>query len=391
MATEGIAVESRDIPETDPAAFTGTPTPIEEPEKPEPAPKADQPDKADKPAKEYVREGRRFVAKDTPKTDEPATDPAADPAEEPPAEAAEGPAGAEAAPVAEEPDAAIVPYTFKAYGQEIAFPGAQYKPGHGVFLPEDSLTAFRVAVARAIKHDKLVQDNESLRTELKRGTTQKDLEAQAVMDVVLPKLTSDEWLQAFVQNPELARKELALELRSRQLEVQQRLLTDPAFRATDPSLLEAKTSPEDVTHELDVTVDELLRRDEFKGAFTRAERADLAQAIADRQGAYVVPAPQDIPEINVRKGEPVIDQHALYRDLQREASARQQIRAAIKPSSVAKQNAQRTQATIAAPPAAVATPAAKAGKAKSGEKRSASEPRWKSRAEYQAWLESDEL
>lgn len=403
MATEGISIESRDIPDTDPAEFTGPPTQVDEaspppPEAPKDAPKAEP--KADaKPAKEsknkeYVREGRRFVAKNA-EQDKPEDESAeADAPEAVPADAPEKTDGAEAAAAPEQEQVAdepIVPYTFKAYGQELTFPGAQYKPGHGVFIPEENLTALRVSFARAMKHDKLVQDNEGLRAELKRGTTQKDLEAQAVLDVVLPKLTSDEWLNAFVQNPDLARQQLALELGRKQLEVQQRLLTDPTLRAADPSLLEARTTPQDIAHELDLTLADLVQRPEFKGVFSRTELADLSTAIADRQGAYVVAAPQDLPEIGVRKGEPVIDQHALLRDLQREATARQQIRSAAKPSSVAKHNAQRTQATIAAPPAAVTPAAAKAGQAKPEAKTHSGDLRWKNRAEYQAWLESDQL
>lgn len=409
MATAGIPIESRDIPETDPAEFTGTPTEVSEtpPEPPRestPEPAAAPPKgESEKPkSKEYVREGRRFVAKDgekEPKDPAEAKAPAEpETSEAPPAEAPvaapEGAPQVEAAPeVAQEPaDDAVVPYSFKAYGQEVTIPGAQYKPGHGIFIPEAQAVMLRTTFARAIKHEKLSSDNEQLRGQLRSNTTELNLRGQAIMDVLVPKIQSDDWLNELVTNPQLTRDRLALEIERKSLEIQQRLLTDPTLKTADPSLLQEQHSPEDISHELDVATEELLQRDEFKGVFTRADRTDLMTAIADRQGAYVVAAPQDIPGIGVKKGDMVIDQHALLRDLQREAQARQQIRGAVKPSpTVAKQNAQRTQSTISAPPSAVSPPAAKAGKATTQAKRGQSEPRWKDRAEYQRWLESDEL
>lgn len=404
MAEQGVYVEGRDIPATDPAEYSGPPTSTVEAKDPSPPtdtipqktestdlrPKAEQP--ADKTPRQKAVE-KRARAEDGKFARGEVQRP-----EEQPEAAPEEPAGTEAEALAEpeapaEPDVPIEEYKIRAYGNEMTIPGAKYKPGVGVLFDEASRGMLDKALARAVKYDKLVETNASLRERVNSVATREGLEGKAVLDVLIPKLQDANWLAWYAANPELGAERLRLELMQKDVEVQRALLQNPNFIA-DPRELGPQVTDGDVADELYASVGDVVGMPEFAGVFTRQDRAELEQMVADRRQLYVVQAPQDDPQHGIRKGDLVVDQHALYRDVQREAAALQRIRQAnqsAKPVQKAPVNANRTQSTIAAPPAATQSAPSKAGTVSKKGGNAQSAPRWKSKAEYRSWLESAEL
>lgn len=241
---ETIALASAPMPTRDPFEDDEPQSVASDASPPEPDAAPDttpEPDAAPDP-KADRGDGRTVEGKFAPKAgDAPAPDPAAPVVEGAPVvDPATGTPPPDAPP---EPE--VVDWTFTAYGEPVTIPGAKYKPGHGAFIPDAHVGQVRQAWARAMKYDRLVADNERYRTELAQPT-ERELEAAAVVETMLP-LLSQEWIEQAALNPlELERVALALERKKLEL------------RQATPNVRSAPRSPEPDAEEFRRTVTDEL-------------------------------------------------------------------------------------------------------------------------------------
>jgi hypothetical protein len=203
-----------------------------------------------------------------------------------------------------DPTADVVDWSFRAYGQELTIPGAKYKPDHGAFIPEESLGQVRQLIARGVKYERLQQERDQLRGAI----STRELEAQAVLDVIAPILTPERLTQAAL-NPDLTLKELTLALKERKLNLEQQY-GQQVYRGQpqqdDGELVEQ------VQEQIDTTLAEIVSTVPDIRQVLQARR-DVAPQIlnAARRAAqaFYVPAPFDHPRGAFKRGELVLDTH----------------------------------------------------------------------------------
>lgn len=231
------------------------------------------------------------------------------------AEAEPAPTEGEAAPSEEpapeaEPDpdpaADVVDWSFRAYGQELSVPGAKYKPGHGAFIPEESLAMTRQLIARGIKYEKVQAERERLT----QGLLARELEAKAVVEVLAPLLDPQRLTEAAL-NPDYTIKELRLALKERQLQLQQ----EHGQRLVQPDATQDEAEfVGQVQEQIDSTLTEIIQSvPDIKAVLTQNKAAmqQVIPAAREAATAFYVPAPFDHPQGAFRKGELVLDTHRL--------------------------------------------------------------------------------
>lgn len=170
--------------------------------------------------------------------------------------------------------------------RDITIPGALYKPGHGVFIPDtpESRVAFDQMLARGAKYAEVQQQNQQLRTALKQGTTADRLEKEALSEV-LKTMMDPAWIQAASANPELEFERIALRLERAQLQLKESRggeLVDVAA-LTDQS--DRDQLAEALESELEATYNDLLR--ELAPALPAKDREALRALIETTGGAYI--------------------------------------------------------------------------------------------------------
>lgn len=224
----------------------------------------------------------------------------------PDAEASEAPAEGEETPPEEDPTADVVDWSFRAYGQDIPVPGAKYKPGHGAFIPEETLGNVRQLIARGMKYEKVQHERE----QLKQGLLARELEAKAVVEVLTPLLNPERLTQAAL-NPDLTIKELTLALKERQLDLQR----EHGQRLVQPDATHDEAEfVGQVQEQIDATLTEIIQRvPEVKQVLSsnRTAMQHVIPAAREAATAFYVPAPFDHPSGAFRKGELVLDTHRL--------------------------------------------------------------------------------
>jgi hypothetical protein len=263
---------------------------------------------------------------ETPRDKEPVERPrAADgkfaPRAEPVADGAAAEGAEVAAPVvAEEPP---VPLEWLAYGETVTIPGALYKPGHGVFIPEAAIPDVRQSWARAQRYPQLVEQNRELRESSAKLYGRKEAQADAVLQIIGSHFKTPQSLQAFAQqvmaDPERVQERLLLALERKELEFSKNVVELPS-EASEP---DAGEIAESLTDEFT----RFLADDpELKGKFTPAEQRELRQRVFansnlfltkvdrdyDIHGAPVVSAEQ---QVEVRKGELLVNRGRLLAEL----------------------------------------------------------------------------
>jgi len=225
----------------------------------------------------------------------------------------------EPAKVEEEPEDAPEPVQWLAYGKPVSIEGAQYKRGHGYFIPEAKGPELRQAWARGhVRYPQVVEENAKLREALGSTFTQKEAEAHAAIEVLGRHLGSAEAFRQFLeeagQYPELALRELRVDIQQKQNELGARVSTpDAALMANEPDVGEVA---EALTDELE----QMFRATELTGKFTPAAQRALTDRVFQRAAAYLTRADRDYPEDGVTKGALVVNRAALWADLQYEAS-----------------------------------------------------------------------
>jgi len=230
-------------------------------------------------------------------------------AETPEPEAApETPEGTEDAQ--EEEAVEIVPWKFKAYGSEVAIEGAQYKPGHGAFIPEDSLGNARQLLARGMKYPQVVEANEQLRSKLTSTVSRKEVEAQAVLETLAPVLTP-QWISEASVDPELAIERLAVALGRKQNELERKFASE--LSQADRNIPDPSSDLEERKAEhLESVFEEAVRSPEIARMLTTPkQREHLQRSVAQVAPAFFVTAPMDAPDGSFRKGETVLDTYRL--------------------------------------------------------------------------------
>lgn len=222
-----------------------------------------------------------------------------------------------APPPAPEPD--IEPLQWLAYGKPVEIPGAQYKPGHGVFIPDSQVPQLRQAWARGHeRYPQIVNENAELRQALSSVYTRREAEAYAVIEVLGQHFGSEQAFQQFLQyaseSPALALREIRAMLKEKQLELGQNV-SEPAERLTNPQV-DAADVAEALTDEMEL----MFRQPEFRGKFTPAQQRDLTNRVFGRANAYLTRADADYPAHGIKKGDLVVNTDALLNDVRYEVS-----------------------------------------------------------------------
>lgn len=258
----------------------------------------------------------------------------------------ETPPAAPEAPKPEEP--AVEPLQWLAYGKPVEIPGAQYKPGHGVFIPDASVPALRQAWARGHeRYPTVVNENAELREALQQTFTRREAEANAVIEVLGSFLSSEQAFQQFLeqaqQAPGLALREIRAALKEKQVELGAQV-KEPAAHLVTPQV-----DPGEVAEALTDELEETFRSPEFRGRFTPKEQRDLVDQVFRRAAAYLTRVDRDYPEAGIKSGDLVVNREALFADLMYEA---QRGRPASPPSAPASASpvAPAAQPKAAAPP-----------------------------------------
>lgn len=264
-------------PDEAPTAVLDTP----EPPEPAPEPQAD--------ANGRLRDASgKFVA--TTKTED--TPPAAE-STEPPAEipAPEG----EQAP-ATDPNADVVPWSFRGSGRDIAPEGAAYKPGVGVLFPDkpETMDYLRQALTRAEKYEGVKARAEKAEQALQSSVSRHQIENVAMRDVLgvfLDPEKLSQLAQQAVADPQFAVERLAVALEKAQIEIE---------RQFAGKVVELPKEGEPSPHAVEELAEQMDT--EFTGVvasvwpdITPDERAGLEAAIAENYRGFLTRAPMDDP------------------------------------------------------------------------------------------------
>jgi hypothetical protein len=299
--------------------------------------------------------------------EEQAEDASAEPETEAPTTEGDGETGAASGAVPEAsgatpaPEAPVEPppvaWRANLYGQDAEpIPGALYKPGIGVLVPEAHIGTLTALVARGSKYEEFKRERQSAAKAIEQAVAPVQFEAQALAEVVSQFLSPDFYAQLGL-TPDLAEpyiKDLQFRLREKALERREKFGPGGA-RATTAPTDEATLDPYDAQATIGAEVTDLLQHPDYHGVFSAAD----VQAIGRRLTALN-------PFVQDAEGQWYLDREAVKAAVElaaeprrvalkeRQANAtRQQVQA------VAQRNAKVTgQTTPAARPAAAPKPAA---------------------------------
>ncbi len=230
-------------------------------------------------------------------------------------------APAEVAPVVD--DNPVVDLEWTAYGEQVSIPGAKYKPGHGVFIPETEIANVRRSWAQSTRYPKLVDQNAELRANQDKLYSRKEAEADAVLQIVGQHFKTPQSLHAFAQqvlnDPERIAERLAFAIEKKQWELGQNVV--------EPLQQNAEPEPAEIAESLTDEFERFIRADpELKGTWTPAEQRNIMSNVFknapifltkvdrdyDIHGNPVVSAEQ---KVEVRKGEILVNRTALLTEL----------------------------------------------------------------------------
>ena len=252
--------------------------------------------------KEYVREGRRFVAK-------PAADAATDTTTAPDATAATAETVATELAAGELPPPE--PFVMRVRGEDVDIPGAQYVKGYGLFVPEANLSDVRSILGRGMKHDDMVQANASLRGDIQGYQREAELQ-KAVSDLILPVIGVD-WLINLGVDParaDMEIRQMALAIKERRLDIASQFGAQAAPTAAEPDA-------GDLAEQVDRVVEAARAQPDLQDLFRDPKVGpELEAALREELPQFRV-AWKDIPE-RERRG---LDPQVQYMDV-RKAEAR---------------------------------------------------------------------
>ena len=278
---------------------------------------------------------------------------------------------AQRAPDATEPQAEAAPEApawvpneeleFMAYGEPIKLEGSLYRQGHGCFVPEAKMGELRQYIARGHRYEKVVAENERLRSTSNSLYTQREAQADAVLDVVAKTFKDPQMLQefmaAFQQNPQLAFREMQIAIREKELALQGQVQQPDATSelSADPAEI-----AEAFTDELqDFFTDP---RYGLTGKFTVAEQKNIRNVCFQKAHEFTVVVDRDLDangdpivnssqKVSIRKGETLVNRGKLLSELQYAANNRSNGAPPVAPATAGVQST--PPVTRQAPPSAV--------------------------------------
>jgi len=308
-----------------------------------------------------------------------------------PADTATAAAAAAAAEPAKKEPAKPAPFTYKGDKGEHTLDGAQYYAGDGLYIAESAIPALKQALATAAVHNGSWQreKRETARQleQARTGRTEKDVAADALMDLVFKDLgslaTDDdvyEWAVNFRQNLPGYRhaiKEKQLTQREQQLE--QRSLPSP--EETEERYSTTASS------ELDVTLDEIWKMPEMK-VLDAEDRKELRDRFLPGARRLLSVAQRDEAESGLKKGDLIFDGAALLEQIRVAAAIKART---VKGAKAAADAAAANRRKLGNPPigARTAAAAADSGTDEAAQPREKTTGRFKTRDEYNEWMRSE--
>lgn len=184
-----------------------------------------------------------------------------------------------------EPDPDIVPWVLETQTRgeptRIEIPGALYKPGQGVFIPDtpEAQGQFRQMLVRGARYERVQQQNAQLREQLTAGVTRHQLENQAMAAVLKDVLNPDFITQAAL-DPEMTIERLQLKLQRAALDLE---------RQHGGALVDTQANPrealESAAYALEESFEDVIG--EVAPGLDPDARAEIEAAIAQTAAAYV--------------------------------------------------------------------------------------------------------
>ena len=194
-------------------------------------------------------------------------DKAAPPTEEtPPTSGLSGVAAASEAAGAP-PSEPIAPWVANLYGEEAApIPGALYKPGHGVFVPEAELGTLTALVARGRRYDEFKRERQDAAKYVESAVAPVQAEAKVMGSVLAATVLNPDWITQAALDPQGAIREIALSLREQHLELREQFRTPqpPTPQTTGEA---SEVDPYDAHATIRAEVTDLLRLPDYHGVF----------------------------------------------------------------------------------------------------------------------------
>lgn len=186
----------------------------------------------------------------------------------------------EAAGAIPDPGPAPTPWVANLYGQDAEpIPGALYKPGHGVFVPETQLGALTALVARGSKYEEFRRERQEAARQVEQAVAPVEFEAKTLAGIVAQFLQPT-FYEQFGLTPDLAQpyiQELQFRLREAALERREKFGTAQAIRQTTGPV-QAELDPYDAQATVRAEVAEVVRQADYHGLFSDAD----VQALGSR-------------------------------------------------------------------------------------------------------------
>ena len=239
------------------------------------------------------------------------------------------------APDATEPQAEAAPEApawvpneeleFMAYGEPITLEGSLYRQGHGCFVPEAKMGELRQYIARGHRYEKVVAENERLRTTSNSLYTQREAQADAVLDVVAKTFKDPQMLQefmaAFQQNPQMAFREMQIAIREKELALQ--------GNVHQPDAPSDDVDPAEVAEAFTDELQEFFTNPAYGlvGKFSVARQKEIRNITFQKAGEFTVRVDRDLDasgnpilnssqQVAIRKGETLVNRGKLLQELQ---------------------------------------------------------------------------
>ncbi len=227
----------------------------------------------------------------------------------------------EAAGATPEPPKVDPPQPWRAnlYGQEAEpIPGALYKPGVGVLVPEAKLGQLTALVARGAKYEEFKRERQDAARAVEQAVAPVQFEAQALAEVV-GQFLSPEFYAQFGLTPDLAEpyiKDLQFRLREKALERREKFGTTAGSRPTTDAPAGAELDPYDAQATVQAEVAEVLKQADYHGVFSASD----VQAIGSRLTALN-------PFVQDEQGHWYLDRKAVAEAIALAAEPRRQLAA----------------------------------------------------------------
>lgn len=276
-------------------------------------------------------------------------------AEQPPA----APVAETPQPTTEQPPIDARPWSFDAGGTTYTLGDSVVVPGVGLVVPEPQIDVLHKMLGRVIKSDSVLAQREQMLTQAREeaahlaefnATAAKQWESLAEMVRQGRHDEAYSLLVEFASELPVLRAEAKAQVLERRLTQREEALRP----SPDQVYAEAKT---DAWRSLDGMFAEALQQPWAQGV-TPDDHKAVAELIGKMFDRLVVPAPRDIPEAGIQRGEWVLDTDAamtlMQRELERASTYRRGLAEATKAREAAAAQAaaqkQRTKESIAAPP-----------------------------------------